>query len=719
VKTLATLLGASASLMFAAPGALAQEAGAVDEIIVTAQKTAESLQDVPISITAVNAETLERSAVATLDDIQRLAPGMTMSAIGSGFVSYTYVRGAGTNVLDSGADPSVAFFLDEVYLAGTAGLQFDLLDVERVEVLKGPQGTLFGRNAAAGAINIITQRPDEEFGAYASLDAGDYSAFNARGGVTGPLSSDGAWRYRLSAGHRERDGFTENPAGRDPGDINTFTGRGQLQYVGDGFMALFTGDYFSSDSGMTNHFLSTANALGILTPGAAAALPTDQSFYRRYYDVDGFEEQETATLTGRLDWELPFATLTSISAYRDNAFNRLQDQDGSLADGYTLASDQQDETFSQELRLSGTTGPLDWIAGVYYYHGETDRLDTIDVGPDFSVAPFRNTIGTYHQDLTVQSYAAFGQATYNFTDALHLTVGARYTVDKKESNQTVDPIGPAGLFNVSLNPDWDSVDPSVTLSYDAGEDVMLYASARQGFKSGGFQSLPGSALLASSVYNPEQVRSYEAGIRSRFIDGRLQINASIFHVEIEDQQILRIPSAGLQVIDNAGRTETDGIDLSVSAFVTPALRIDWNATLQGARFTEYLTNCAGAPPVCATDLSGNAQLRSPDFQSSLIAEYTFGLGEVGDLRIRGEHIYQDDQYFDAGNTRAEGAYQPAYDLFNARITYVPANANWDLSVFGKNLTDEEYYRNVAIVGPTGTGTPGDPMTVGVSLNWRM
>jgi iron complex outermembrane recepter protein len=719
VKPIATLLGASASILFAAPFALAQEAGGVDEIIVTAQKTAESLQDVPISITAVSAETMERSAVATLDDIQRLAPGMTMSAIGSGFVSYTYVRGAGTNVLDSGADPSVAFFLDEVYLAGTAGLQFDLLDIERVEVLKGPQGTLFGRNAAAGAINIITRRPDEAFGAYASVDVGDYNAFNLRGGVTGPLTSDASWRYRLSAGHRERDAFTENPAGRDPGDIDNYTARGQVQYVGDTFMALFTGDYFTADNGMTNHFLSTAVTAGLLTPGAAAALPTDQSTYRHYYNVDGYEQQETSTATARLEWELPFATLTSISAYRDNSFDRLQDQDGSLADGYSLASDQHDETFSQELRLAGSSGAFEWIAGLYYYSGETQRIDTIDVGPDFAVPSFQNTLGTYNQDLKVQSYAAFGQATYNFTDQLSLTVGARYTVDEKESDQIVNPIGPAPLFTVSLNPDWSSVDPSVTLSYDASDDVMLYASARQGFKSGGFQSLPGSAVLAGSVYDPEQVRSYEAGIRSRWADGSVQVNASIFHVDIEDQQILRIPSAGLQVIDNAGRTETDGIDLSVSAFVTPAFRLDWNATLQSARFTEYFTNCAGMPLVCATDLSGNHQLRSPDFQSSLIGEYTFGLGAAGDLRLRGEYIYQDDQFFDPANTRAAGAYQPAYDLFNARVTYVPAAGNWDLSVFGKNLSDEEYLRNVALVGPTGVATPGDPMTLGVSLNWRM
>ncbi|MEZ6024304.1 MAG: TonB-dependent receptor plug domain-containing protein, partial [Hyphomonadaceae bacterium] len=224
MRPFVTLLGASATLLLAAPGALAQETG-VDEIIVTAQKRSENLQTVPISITALGADTLEASGVSTLDDVTRLAPGLSMSAIGSGFVSYTYVRGAGTNVIDSGADPSVAYFLDEVYLGGTAGLQFDLLDIQRIEVLKGPQGTLFGRNAAAGAISIITQSPSDEFEANASLTAGDYGLINVHGGITGPLTSDGVWRYRLSAGHRERDGFTDNLSGVDPGFIDNYSAR--------------------------------------------------------------------------------------------------------------------------------------------------------------------------------------------------------------------------------------------------------------------------------------------------------------------------------------------------------------------------------------------------------------------------------------------------------------------------------------------------------------
>ena len=706
---------ASASLLAlsiggAAHAQTADTSTAVDEVIVTAQKRAENLQDVPISIAAVPAEALDRAGVQTIDGVQRLAPGLNISAIGSGFVSYTYIRGAGTNVIDAGSDPSVAYFMDEVYLAGTAGLQADLLDVERVEVLKGPQGTLFGRNAAAGAISIISKRPESAFNAYLAGDAGNYDFYAVRGGITGPLSADGAWRYRLAAAHRERGAYTTNPAGRDPGDIDNYTARGQLEYVGEKLLFRLSGDVFTSDNGMTNHFLSTTNVAGFLNPAIAPSLPTDQSFFRRYYNVDGFEKQDTYSLTGRIEWTLPFATLTAITGWRDNHFKRLQDQDGSLADGYALGTDEQDITVSQEVRLSGDGERFRWIAGLYFYHGMTDRRDTIDSGPDFAVPALRNSLGTYGQNLDVKSYAIFGQATYDLTEQLSVTLGGRYTKDKKVSDQATDPFGPAGAYFVRLTPDWDSFDPAVTVDYKANDDVMVYASARQGFKSGGFQSLPGSLALASTVYDPERVRAYELGAKTRWLDGRLTANVALFRADIDDQQILRIPSAGLTIIDNAGKTRAKGVDVALSARPVPQLRIDFNATFQHARFREYISN--------GVSFAGNHQLRSPDRAIFVMAEYTVPLGGAGDLLLHGEYAYQSKVFFDAANTSSMNAYQPGYGLVGGRIIFSPAKANWDVAVFGKNLADKRYFRNVAISGPSGLGTPGDPRTYGVALNWR-
>jgi iron complex outermembrane receptor protein len=691
-----------------------------ETIVVTAQKRSANLQKVPLSVSAVTAKTLEASGIATIDAVQRLTPGMNISNIGSGFVSYTYIRGSGTNVIDSGADPSVAYFVDEVYLAGNAGLQFDLLDVERVEVLKGPQGTLFGRNAAGGAISIITKRPSDEFDAWASADVGNYGLFAVKGGVTGPFSEGSKWSYRLSAAHRQRDAFSENPMGVDPGFIDNYTARGQLMYKDDTVTFLLTGDYFTSDNGMTNMFLATANKAGLLTPAAIAAYPTDESFYRHYLNVDGYERQDTHALSARLEWDLGGAKLTSISAYRNSEFDRLQDQDGSYGDSYSLASNEAIKTYSQELRLSGDGERFQWIVGVFLFNNETRRIDVIDSGPTYPVPIAQNSLGTYTNNIDTFSYAFFGQASYEIVDGLKLTLGARYSQDEKTSDQRTDPLGPTPLYSVHLTPKWDSFDPAAILEYEIAPDVMVYASYRQGFKSGGFQSLPANLALASNVYRPEQVKSYEIGAKTQFFDNRLRVNVALFDTHIEDQQILRIPTSNTTIIDNAGKTRTKGLDVTISAVLSEYFRIDWNATFQHARFEQYLTNCAGAPPVCATDFSGRRQLRSPDFQSSVTAEARIPLGEdAGEITLRGEYAYQSKVYFDAANTSAENAFQPGYGIVNGRITYTPPEGNWDISIFGKNLTDKEYFRNVVIVGPSGIATSGDPQTFGVTLNWHL
>ncbi|MBK6801968.1 MAG: TonB-dependent receptor [Novosphingobium sp.] len=686
-------------------------------IVVTAQKRESSIQKVPLSITAVSSATIERSGINTLDSVRLLSPGMNMSAVGSGFVSYTYIRGAGTNVIDAGSDPSVAYFMDEVYLAGTAGLQFDLLDVERVEVLKGPQGTLFGRNAAGGAISIISKRPSRTFDAWATIEGGNYGQVAARAGITGPIGD--SWSYRLSAAHRQRDAFTENPAGRDPGSIDTYAGRGQLMYEGGNLTALLSADYFTSDNGMTNQFPTTALTSSLIAP-TAAAQPADQSFYRRYYNVEGFEKQTAYSITGRFELDLGAAKLTSISAYRNNHFERLQDQEGTILDVYSLASDARDETFSQELRLSGETDSLQWIAGLYYYNGLTDRIDTLDSGPDYAVAAARNSIGSYHQRIRAKSYAAFGQLTYEIVPGLSATVGARYSRDEKQSNQDTDPLGPVGRYTVQLTPSWNSLDPAVVVQYEPSPDIMFYGSFRQGFKSGGFQALPANLTLASSVYAPEDVKSFEAGFKTQWFDRHVRFNAAFFNTSIGNQQILRVPSAGLTIIDNAGRTRTRGVDISLQGRIGDFLTIDWSSTIQKARFRQYLSNCSGTPPVCTTNFAGNQQLRSPDFQTSVVADLKVPLGNgSGKLNVRAEYFYQSKIFFDASNIQLPGAFQPGYGLLNGRLSYETESGKLSIALFVKNLTNKQYFRNVAIVGNTGVAAPGDPQTFGVSLNWRL
>ena len=714
------LLTGGVAMVLAAGAAAAQEQreAGLEEVVVTAQKRVESAQNVPISIAAVDAAALESAGIGNLDELQRLTPGMTISNVGSGFVSYTYIRGAGTNVLTSDAEPSVAYYMDEVYLAGTAGLQSDLLDIERVEVLKGPQGTLFGRNAAAGAVSITTKRAEETFNSYASADVGNYGAWGVKGGVTGPLSDDQRWRYRFAVAHRERDAFTDNlSGGLDPGFLDTTTARGALEFVGEGFNVRFTADYFKAENGMTNQVASTAYAFctDLMNAAACASLPAGSlppaaDLYDAFYNVNGWEDQDTWSTTARFEWELPFATLTSISSYRDNKFDRLADYDATALNAFVLGTQQQDETFGQELRLSDVGEKVDWIAGLYYFDSKTLRTDVILPGPAFVVPAFAALPGSYGQDLDVTSYAAFGQLTYHFTDQLGITLGGRYTRDEKQSRQSTDPFGPVPRYTANLTPEWSSFDPALSLQYQMNPELLFYASARQGFKSGGFQSLAGNPTIAANVYDPEEVRSYELGMKSRWLDDRLQLNVAAFHTDIDDQQILRLPVVGVTLIDNAGKTSTDGVDIALSALATPNLRFDITATLQKARFDQYVSN--------NVSFEGNHQLRSPDETVSLLGEYTVPLGAAGELVLRADYAYQSEVFFDAANSSFGGANQGSYGLVNGRITFVSADDSWDVSVYGKNLADEEYFRNVALQGRFGLAVPGDPLTYGVVFNWR-
>lgn len=700
--------------VLAASGAQAAtetEAAKVDEVIVTAQKHSENLQNVPISITALNEAALARSGVTSLDSIQRYAPGLTMSTVGSGFVSYTYMRGSGTNQIDSGSDPSVAFFVDEVYLTGTAGLQFDLFDVARVEVLKGPQGTLFGRNAAAGAISITTKRPDATFNGALAADIGDYSAYSARATVTGPVTNDGKVLFRLSGALKEHGPYTHNLAGGDdPGAINSAGGRAQLEILGDNTTVLFSADALRARNGMTNQFISSASKAAFIAPGDLALLPAGETFYSHYYNVDGHENQDVFGFTARVESTTPLGKLTSISAVRSNTFDRVQDQDGTILAAYGLNSKERDRSFSQEVRLANDWRRFHWLGGLYYYNNTTDRQDQVLAGPYFATTAFRNTVSTDRNHLTTQSFAVFAQATYDLTDQFSVTAGGRFTHDHKEDQRFVQRFT-FPSFTVDPKANWSSFDPSVTLNYHVTPAVLLYASYRRGFKSGGFQTLlPASAALAAVPFQPERVNSYEAGIKSEWFEHRLRANVSVFRSDVSNQQILRtVTTAGVtnNIIDNAGRTRTNGVDVALTAMPVSGLRLEANMTYQQARFVEYDSG--------GVSFAGHRQLRSPDFTGSFGAEYTFSLADNGGLTLRGEYNYQSEVYFDAANTKLTGVYQPAFGLTNVRLTYAPLNAKWNVAVWGKNLADTRYFRNIAVAGVTGLGVPGDPRTWGTSL----
>ena len=704
----------------------------LEEIVITAQKRSENLQDVPISITAISSEALDKAGVVDAKDIQYLAPGLNISAVGSGFVSYTYIRGGGTDQIDPGSDPSVAYFLDEVYLGGTAGLQFDLVDVDRIEVLKGPQGTLFGRNAASGAISITSKEPSPTFGGSLEVDAGNYDYTQVKASITGPITADDHWLYRAAFDFRRREGYTTNLVNGDHvDDVFTYGGRGEIEYVVDDFKFLLSTDLMGARNGGTPQFLSTARSTYslVLNNAAVAAVPGGEASYAQRYDVPGYENQNLGDVVGRLEWTTDIGKLTSISAFRTNTFDRLADYDTTAFDSFSIASQELDQTFSQEIRLSGDREQLHWIGGLYYYHAQS-KIDWQEItGPFFPLAgvPFAalgvpvagayplNNLGTDDSIIYTNSQAAFGQLGYDFTNQLTLTVGGRYSEDRKHAARTVLGLVSAGLeappFSIDPHGSWSAFDPSAALDYKITEDVMTYLSYRQGFKSGGFQPLfPPTATVAATPFAPEKVKSYEGGLKSEWFDRRFLANVAVFLSNITDQQISQNVTPILVVVDNAGATRDYGVDLTLDVKPIPQLILSAAMTVQHARFKSYVEG--------GVNYAGDAQLRSPDLGENYGLEYDLALAGGSTLALHAAYSYESRQFYDIANSTAPGLFQPGYGIANARVEFSPVHGDFRVGLWGNNLGNTHYYQNIAVSAPAGLAVPGVPRTYGVAIDYN-
>lgn len=726
-------------LMFLPAWTAAQEP-VLEEIVVTAQKREERLQDVPLSVSAMSAEELEASGITRLDDIARYTPGLFFETIGIARPQ-VYIRGIGSAAFDAGSDPSIAIFVDEVYVARFTGLMFDLYDLERIEVLKGPQGTLFGRNAAGGAIHVVTRGPTSEPTGTFAAEVGNYDWRTLRAGLSGPLGSD-KLLYRVSTGIKESEGYILNTSSgerhQDEGSVGL---RAQLKYLpSDHFDALLTVEHGRDDIGMLAEQNVTDNVL-FRPPGDLAAAPDGLSLDQQY-NTDGYQEREAIFVSAHLNWRVGPGDITSISAWRRNEFEELHDLDASAFDTLDRFALEDGKTFSQELRFTSDAGdtPLQWVGGLYYLHEDTYRDESWAVGTDTAFALFLNGGQRFWLqdviDVATDSYAAFGQATYALTPELNLTVGARYSRDEKSAQRFLDnngigsqcsPVAPCGPFpfnvllpanfSVENSRSWNSFDPQVTVDYHAGDDLMLYATYREGFKSGGFQpSIPANPDRASFIFDPEEVRSWEAGMKSELLGRRLRLNMAVFHNRYEDLQFVTGTGVGaggapIVVIDNAAQATSKGAEIGVQARPFEAFELDVGYSYVDATIDEYIDDAG-------TDQSGKQMIRTPEHQLSTVGEYTLPFGQDGSLILRGEYSYRSRVYFDPGNTPATS--QGSFGLYNLRIGYQRDDAPWSLAVWGRNLGDELYCQNVITLSASTVGIchTGPPRTYGVSFSYR-
>jgi len=696
----------------------------LEEVTVTAQKRAQSLQTVPISITALSGEVMREADIFALDGIAERTPGFSMGSFNKG-QPQLYIRGIGSNDDGAGADVSVVTFIDEVYIGRAAAQVFELFDLERVEVLRGPQGTLFGKNAVGGAVSLFTRKPDETFVGRAEASLGNLDAAVFKALLSGPLSD--TVFGKISVNRRKRDGYVESVVtGDDMSDVDSFNIRGALRFLPrDDLEIMLSADYGESNEfGQGRIFIPP----GTFIDNALLNMPEAVGdFSKSFADEPGQADTEIWGVAGTINWDVGSGTLASITAYREATYDMIDDV---TANNYVSAGpldvhtyiDEESEQFSQELRYSASAlgERLSYIVGAFYLNEKTNRQEHSPLG--FGWAPtFGLDTSLSFQDNTTDSYSVFGDFTYFFNDAWSLTAGARYTHEKKDIHQIGVPPTPvphtiSEAYDVLANESWDAFTPRVVLNYQATDDVFLYASISDGFKSGGFQGTASTEVAAMTPYDQEEARAYEIGVKSEAFDNRLRLNVAAFYTDYRDLQVLLrkvTPEQpiGIVVVDNAADATTQGIEVEFHALLTENLELSGNYAYLDATYDMYIEPNG-------IDNSGNYLRNAPKNALNLVARYTNTLSNGGELLLRYEFIHQDQSYQDPRNEVS--ARKPEYELHNARIAYTTPDAKWQVAAWINNIFDEEYITHNWPAAPWagGLAAVGLPTTYGVTVTWN-
>ena len=708
-------LASALTLAIYGTGAIAQT-GALEEVIVTATKRAESLQDIPVAVNAFSAETIQEAGINNAGDLAIMTPALNINVNQSPFNARMTIRGIGTAQTDPALEPSVGLFVDGVFL-GRSGLGMsDLTDIERIEVLQGPQGTLYGKNTNAGAISVITKRPNfEEFEGYMEASAGDYSMYRLTASASGPISDNLA--FRLSGNVHQRDGYYDNSAGDDLNDADDWNIQGKLQWEPtDSLSILLSGSHIDRDT--TCCGADAVQSESANNELAAQGFRPDKNDPYDYDVQPGFEnsfDMESDLLSMTINYDIAWGEITSITAWNDYDYSVDQDPDRSQLDVLALRNDDfSGDSFSQELRFTSQAGDnIDYMLGLFYYEQTTKRggdKPFLFVGDDFIpiaaqqdlpfplpinflVQPGDNLVVDYKQD--TDTIAIFSQATWHIGDIWHLTGGLRWSDEEKESdlfsqtNSTAisnDLIGASFLDSVStpidanLDRSSDNVDWMVRAAMDVGDESMIYASAATGTKSGGFQSVNGT--VDDREFDDEDTTTYELGLKSTLLDARLRINAAAFYSQIDDFQSQRQLETGLgSFVSNEAEVEVSGLDFQLEAMPLP------NLTLSAGLLYMHKYEITDGP-------EDGAELPfTADYSGNLAATLVFPLGDGG-IYWRTDYSYMDDHNT---NVATEDELRDSdfddRNLVNTKLGW--RNDNWNVSIWGKNLTDDEYATQTA------------------------
>jgi iron complex outermembrane receptor protein len=734
--TVASLLAADISAQDSQP--------VFEEVLVTAEKRSESLQDLSQAITVLTGEDLDTRQVTSFVDLSAIAPGVNI-AKNEGFKTVITIRGVGNEANQNAiANPSVSYHLDGIYVASPFALQTDFLDLERIEVLRGPQGTLFGQNSTGGAINVITTAPsmDSSFGK-ADLTLGDYGLVKARAAYNLPLSDTLA--LRASVISNKRDGFTDNlTLDQDLDDANSLSARVRVLYEpSDNFRANFTAQYFDEDR-------NGAAQKGLLdpTPGARKLRQNSTAEY----------ELESQLYSAVLEWDFEKFSVKSLTSYQDDDILIRRDNDrndldflppfAQLPSSYDPETNKQ-TTITQEVNLVSSEplfGKLDWVAGVFYLDTEVEIsiLERLDFGFDGTFDPFTiETIYAYGGDVGFisdskperDSTSVYGQGTWNLSETWRTVFGLRYTEDEVYSSVT-NYYGREGTDVLEIKSD--KVTGRLVVEHDINDSTMLFGSFTKGFKPGGSNLTYGTEaviapIVVLPIFNEEIVNAYEIGLKTDLADGRIRLNAAAFYYDYNNLQYQATdPEVFNGGVGNIPESEIFGAELEFSAFLSDSLILDarmaWLDTeitsdhlaldnvqseaagnaLLGQGFDLFSDEIQIARADQIQNVNGNELAKTPSFTGNLSLNWTKELEAWGEMRSTLQYTYRGDFKHRIFNN-ADTDIVPSYDVLDLVVGFYPgAGESWHVEFVAKNLTDEDGI-NARFTDVFGVGATGDEL----------
>lgn len=814
------LAGTALTILALAPAMAARAAdNGIADVVVTATKTgATNLQKTPLAVDVLGSTELKKSGIATFRDLQMAMPSVKLLTNGTN--PRVYIRGVGGF---NSNDGEVSLYIDGVMLARpTAATQATFNDLDRVEVLKGPQGTLFGRNSVGGAINFISKTPSKTFTFNNTLSVGNFALIDEQFSISGPIADN--IQASLAISKFQHDGYQHNlvPGVGNGNSANRLGVRGQLRWeVTPDITNTLRADYiYTHETWQTGQNpladVSSGKAVGITagctTPytgassgnGSLCAFNYDPLLESHVGDLNNIvygrlphNDEIAYGVNDEFVWKLnDHLTLKSLTAGRTDFSRQDQGNTGQII--YSIASPQlfYEYQLSQEFNLIHQFGPLSGVVGVYYYL-DNNHYVASGVNPGGTIKIPNPTAGYITGQDTLDpttSRAIFAEESYHITPTLKLTVGARYSEDAKTFNTySYSAIYAPGYPNDGTFPSWiqpqpgrfyndltyvaHSATPKIAVDWQATPDIMLYASATSGYKSGGFNetgrwclstgqtgqppagqvtaTCPGNAAPGyaptpvsynlppplGSLYGPENMWAYEAGIRSDWFDHTLRINLTFFRYQWSGLQFSASIAPQTIVTSNAGNARTNGLEAAITYKPAPGLTVDFHTTLLDAKYVSFpsysvpsnmrpflaKTTTVNGQPVgkgLYTDANGNGNLynasgntlaEAPQVSLSLAVQKDFDLANGADLFFRGEYNFQSKVYFDPTNVEVDS--QRAYSIINGSIGYSPANSHWTVAIWGKNMADTRYVVGAQTGGGCLCGAVGDPRTFGLRVNY--